>query len=126
MAWLYVVCFVFAAFSAFAWIKEASPAFRAIRALRTDNWGERMSYPFQFIFHALWSARLFWCDIIVTSILVSGVTVYGITIGFDFGGVIGTAMGLLISDIFSIYLLVNLNNKGDNSLEGRVASIIGR
>ena len=111
MSLVYILCFALTGLSALAWIIEARPAFIAIRTLKVISFSEKMSYPFIFLYHMIWGARLFWIDIIVTSILVSGVTIGGLTIGFSFGGVIGTAMGLLISDIFSAYLLYSAKEK---------------
>ena len=81
--------------SAIFWWIEAQPFVSAVKELRTDTFGEKFTYFFRFL-GQLPKAMPLLIDL--------GATI-GLAYLFGLGGVVGTALGLTISNVLSIAIL---------------------
>lgn len=111
-----IICIVMALLSGFFWVMEAQPVIRALKSVPTYGFWNKMLFPFRVLLCLRFIGPLA-LDILATSILVSGCYIGGITIGFQMGGVMGTAMGLTISNVISLAIWWN----GRQSRKARLA-----
>jgi hypothetical protein len=96
-----VICLSMAVLSAIFWVIEIKPFVDRVKSLETTSFGQKFTFFFRFI-ACLPTALPFLCDI--------GATI-GICMLFGLGGVIGTAMGLTISNVISVFILWNMKKK---------------
>ena len=97
-----------AVLSAIFWLIEIQPFIKAVKTIPGNSGMDKFLFFFRFI-GKINHALPFIIDIVATVAL---------SMLFGLGGVIGTAMGLTISNVISVGILWNVyGNKGDNSKE---------
>lgn len=89
-----IICIITAALSMFFWVLEGRFGFLAVKDIPHERFGDWMLYLPRFIVQTPKFIYLI-IDVGATVMLVSM---------FDMGGMIGTAMGLTMSDVLSIAL----------------------
>ena len=100
MFWLTVLCIVFGAGSAAFWCVEAAPWIRQVQKIPSTTILDRCMYLFRFI-GKLPVAIPVIVDLTATILLASS---------FSLGGVIGTMIGLAISDVISVAIIILSKN----------------
>jgi len=96
MLWMMILGIVMALLSGIFWVIEATAGAKAVKAIPTYSFGDKMMYPLRFI-GVLPKFIPLAIDLGATLWLVGG---------FSLGGIIGAAMGLSISNVISVFLIV--------------------
>lgn len=101
MLWITLFCVTMAILSAAFWVEEARRGAVERSMIPTYSILDKVMFSPRYIY----SFRILGLDLLCTFILAGGLNIGGLTIGFQMGGVIGTTMGLAISNVISINLL---------------------
>lgn len=105
---LTIICLILAGITATFWVVEAAPVYNALTSIKQPKWKEKgILAAFINFFYAICYVLSF-IQILKhgKSLIIDVICTVAIVSTFSFGGLIGTAMGFMISNIISTALLI--------------------